>query len=260
MKRIKQVLEGVYENPELRKSIVPLFISNAGLGKSSIVGQFAKDKGVKLVELITSQISPMEVSGIAMPEEATKKMTYYNFDSLDGLKDGDILFFDELLNGNPNVLNACLTLLEQRRMVSGKPLPDILICAAANEQGMAPLTPQIKERFVWYDIKFDKEMWKTYMYEKFGITQHIFDQLAHLVEKESFTGRNFMTPRSITKAINMMICGVPTPYQKDLDYILAELIQNNTEEIIKVGSKDFLPNETMTWLNIAKLKRGYEIT
>ena len=45
-----------------------------------------------------------------MPDKDTKKMTYFNFDKLENLKDGDILFFDELLNGNPVVLNACLTL------------------------------------------------------------------------------------------------------------------------------------------------------
>lgn len=66
MRIIKEVLEGVYNNPELRKSIVPLFLSPPGVGKSQVVAQFAKEKGVKLVELITSQLSPFEVSGIAM--------------------------------------------------------------------------------------------------------------------------------------------------------------------------------------------------
>ena len=68
-------------------------------------------------------------------------------------------FFDELLNGNPVVLNACLTILEQRKFISGKPLPNIMIVAAANPQGMTPLTPQVKERFVWYNVSFDSKMW-----------------------------------------------------------------------------------------------------
>lgn len=66
MKTIKTVLEKVYNTPSLRKSIVPLFIGNPGNGKSQIISQFAKEKGVKLVELITSQMSPFEISGIAM--------------------------------------------------------------------------------------------------------------------------------------------------------------------------------------------------
>lgn len=66
MRVIKQVLHGIYENSELRKSIVPLFIGNPGLGKTVMIDEFAKEKGVTLVELITSQMSPFEISGIAM--------------------------------------------------------------------------------------------------------------------------------------------------------------------------------------------------
>jgi len=181
MKNIKEVLNKVYNNPELRKSIVPLFIGNPGLGKTVMIEQFAKENGANLVELITSQMSPFEISGIAMPDKDTKKMTYYNFDKLEDLKDGDILFFDELLNGNPVVLNACLTILEQRRFISGKPLPNIMIVAAANPQGMVPLTPQIKERFVWYDVKFDKKMWVDYMIESKRITRKIGNKLATVI-------------------------------------------------------------------------------
>ena len=66
MNQMKSVLEKVYENKELRKTIVPLFIGNPGLGKTVIIEEFAKEKGVELVELITSQMSPFEISGIAM--------------------------------------------------------------------------------------------------------------------------------------------------------------------------------------------------
>ena len=66
MKKIYEVLEGVYSNDSLRRTIVPLFVGNPGIGKTVIIDKFAKDKGVKIVELITSQMSPFEISGIAM--------------------------------------------------------------------------------------------------------------------------------------------------------------------------------------------------
>ncbi len=219
MKIIKEVLEKVYSNNSLRKSVVPLFIGNPGLGKTVLIDEFAKEKGVTLVELITSQMSPFEISGIAMPDKDSKKMTYFNFDKLENLKDGDILFFDELLNGNPIVLNACLTILEQRKFISGKSLPNIMIVAAANPQGMSPLTPQIKERFVWYDVKFSKSMWKKYMTSKYSVTLSIGDKLSNLIENETFTSNNFHTPRSIDKAVNMVINGVPTPYSSTIEPI-----------------------------------------
>ncbi|MGK0256285.1 MAG: hypothetical protein ACI81I_000897, partial [Arcobacteraceae bacterium] len=212
MKKIEEVLTKVYDNESLRKSIVPLFIGNPGLGKTVIIQEFAKKKGVKLVELITSQMSPFEISGIAMPDKELKKMIYYNFDKLENLEDGDILFFDELLNGNPVVLNACLTILEQRKFISGKDLPNILIIAAANPQGMSPLTPQIKERFIWYTVKFDKSMWIEYMIKKYQISKGIGNTLSKLIVDEKFETNNFYSPRSIDKAVNMLIHDVPTPY------------------------------------------------
>ena len=260
MKKITEVLKKVYENPELRKTVVPLFIGHPGLGKTAIIEQFAKEKGVKLVELITSQLSPFEISGICIPVHESKKMEYYNSENLDSLKDGDILFFDELLNGNPTVLNACLTILEQRRMISGKPLPDVMIIAAANPQGMTPLTPQIKERFVWYQTKFDIKMWKDYMFNKYKLPNDISSKLCGLIKDEDFTANNFNTPRSIDKAVNMIINGVPTPYAASLEPILNTIIDNKLKQRIKLNEERYLEaNEQISWLELIKLKKEYGI-
>jgi hypothetical protein len=252
MKHIKSVLEGVYTNKELRKSIVPLFVGNPGLGKTYLIEEFASDKGVTMVELITSQISPMEVSGIAMPEARTKKMTYYNFDKLDSLKDGDILFFDELRNGNPTVLNACLTMLEQRKFISGKPLPDIMIIAAANPQGATPITPQIKERFVWYTTVFDRDMWKKYMLNKYFMPDSISAKLCNLIRDETFATSNYNTPRSIDKAVNMIARGVHSPY--DLNSILDRPIKNSLGDITLSDGTVIHKDEMVSWIKLLQLK------
>ena len=255
MKKLKEILEGVYENEHLRKSIVPLFIGNPGLGKTVIINEFAKEKKANIVELITSQMSPFEISGIAMPNKTTKKMTYYNFDRLESLKDGDILFFDELLNGNPTVLAACLTILEQRKLISGKPLPDIMIVAAANPQGMTPITPQIKERFVWYDVKFDPKMWSDYMKEKYYVTTTICKKLCNLIESEKFTTNNFYTPRSVDKAVSMILSDVPTPYMDSIDPILCELVDNPFDEKVTLSKGKILEvGEKIQFKELIKLK------
>jgi hypothetical protein len=255
MKQIKQILEKVYENKELRKRIVPLFLGNPGLGKTALIEKFVEEKGVQLVELITSQMSPFEISGIAMPDKDTQKMTYYNFDKLENLKDGDVLFFDELLNGNPVVLNACLTILEQRRFISGKPLPDIMIVAAANPQGMAPLTPQIKERFTWYNTSFDPKMWREFMENKYNITSQIGEKLVSLIQEEQFTGNNFHTPRSIDKAVNMIIYDVPTPYERTIFPILNDIIKNPFEAKVQLTETRTLEKEEMiSWLDLIRIK------
>lgn len=253
MNRIKAVLEGVHSNLELRQTIVPLFMSNPGLGKSFLVREFAEDRGINVVEFITSQRNPFEISGMAMPDRDTKKMSIWDFDTLLGMKDGDILFFDELLNGNPVVLNACLTLLESRRTISGKQLPKIMVVAASNPQGMCPLTPQIKERFVWYDLKYDKDMWIYYMIKKYDITYSIGKKLSDLIKNETFTTNNFYTPRSIDKAVNMITNGVHTPYESPVKVILEELVTNTSEKELSLRNGEVIGiNESMSWLDIYK--------
>jgi hypothetical protein len=260
MKKINEVLEKVYNDLELRRSIVPLFIGNPGLGKTVMIDEFAKKKKVNLIELITSQMSPFEISGIAMPDKETQKMIYYNFDKLENLQDGDILFFDELLNGNPIVLNACLTILEQRKLISGKPLPDIMIIAAANPQGMTPLTPQIKERFVWYNVEFDVSLWSKYMMDKYLVTKSIASKLCNLIKNEDFTGNNFNTPRSLDKAVNMILKKAPTPYEKDIKPILSEMVTNPFDEEVVLEEEEgkepkiLRVGEMITWLELIKIK------
>lgn len=261
MNKIKKVLEGIYNNLELRRTIVPLFISNPGMGKTQLIYEFAKEKGVNIVEFITSQRNPFEISGMPIPDKEIKKMSIWDFDTLLEMNNGDILFFDELLNGNPVTLNACLTLLEQRKTISGKKLPDLLIVAAANPQGMTPLTPQIKERFVWYNTKFSANMWQNFMFNKYKMPTEISSKLCELIKKEDFTANNFDTPRSLDKATNMIINEVHTPYYSVIGPILNTLIQNKTGGIVKLSEDKYLaPNENIPWLELIKLKMKNGVT
>jgi hypothetical protein len=256
MKIIKDVLEKVYSTPSLRQTIIPLFVGNPGIGKSATIYEFAKEKKANIVEFIVSQMSPFEISGIAMADKESNRMKYYDFDRLLSLKDGDILFLDELLNGNPVVMNACLTLLQQRITISGKPLPDIMIVAAANFQGQTPITPQIKERFVWYTLNVDEKEWSEYLMNKYNVTNVMCESFLKLIKEEKFDVNNFNTPRSIDKAIDMIINDCPTPYNH-IKTILNTMIENPFDSQVKLSDERVLePNEMINWLDLIRIKKG----
>mgnify|MGYP003501077257 FL=1 len=254
MNEIKDTIEKIYQDEELRETCIPLFLSNPGLGKTEIIKCFAKERGIKCLTEIASTKMPHEFSGIAIPDHDKKRMTFFDYDALLDLKDGDVLFLDELLNTNPMILNAFLTVLEDRVLPSGKKLAKIMIVAAANPQGATIITPQIKERFVWYDIKFNKPAWKQYM-SRFLITDEIFEQLCTLIQSENFNSseRNYFTPRSIVKAIKMIIAGIETPYAVKLKPILNGLIENTSENDIVIGDYTFGKNEKISWLKLMQL-------
>lgn len=255
MNTIKPILEGIYNNVEQRRTCIPLFRSSPGLGKTMLVHQFAKEKGVKLVTFIASQRLPNEISGIALPIQGKEEMSFFDFNTLLEMKDGDILFFDEVLNANPMVLNACLNLLEDRRTISGRKLADIMIVAAGNPQGATVMTPQQKERFIFYDVNYNEKAWGNYMYDKYAaIPKEIITQLSVLIKNENFHNStvNYFTPRSIDKAIGMMINETPTPYKSSLYPILSTTIENTLEDSILPDGYEWKKNEKISWLNLQK--------
>ena len=191
-----------------KKYIVPCMEGPAGIGKTAACKQAAlelKDEGLatgKVVTIIASQILPNEVSGITMPVVETKAMEIFDHFRLSSLKDGDILFFDELLEADQLVLSACLTLIESRELMSGRKLPDVMIVAATNPT-IKPnmLKENIRQRFVWRKFSLDHVGCREYIKKICG-----FDPGVELINKLAETGEeyNILTPRSLTKMAQWM--------------------------------------------------------
>lgn len=248
------ILEKIYNDPISRRTTVPLFMSDSGLGKTYIIEKFMKDKGVYKPPFVLSQRMPFEVSGMANIDKIAEKMKYYDFDFLLELKDGDILFIDETFAANPLTLSAFLTFLESRIMISGKELPDIMIVAAANPQGMPVLTSQIRRRFLQYDIVFDKESWGSHMLDKYSLPPSIVNKLTTLIKKEDFKGCNYATPADFDKAIGMIIRGNITPYEKVLTPILETFVTNTSKKPLVLSKERTLEvGEKMSWLEMIRI-------
>ncbi len=185
-----------------RSEIVPCLMGDPGIGKTQGIYEFAKKHDRKVVEIIASQIMPSEVSGITMPDAETKSMQVFDHARLSSLRDGDILFFDELLQAPQAVLSACLTLIQERRMMSGKTLPDIMIVAAANPLRSPTLIAEsIRQRFMFINMKWDHEAWESYVEQAYGVRPT--GKLVSLIESSDADSDkwNRLTPRTATKLI-----------------------------------------------------------
>lgn len=198
-KEIYHLLEMI-DKDGVRDQIVPCFMGCPGIGKTHEIERYAKDKGKKVVHIIASQILPSEVSGITMPDKEAGGMTVYDHVRLSSLEDGDILFFDELLQGQQQVLSACLTLIQERRLMSDRPLPDIMIVAAANPLANPNQLPlAIRDRFLFIGMEFNFTEWQRYMLENQGIAIESSMQNEIDASDTNVTGWNAQTPRTVTK-------------------------------------------------------------
>lgn len=251
-KQMLEVLNKTYDNLHLRRTTVPLFMSNPGIGKTSIIQKFAKDKGVKLVKITLSQRMPNEVVGMVMPDVNSKALLVFNSHELEQLNYGDILFFDEVFNGTlKQTLDALLNLLEDRTLPTGKKLADVLIVAASNPQGLINLTPQIKQRFEREDLKFNSEEFQVYLKNKYGMPESISSHLCTLINKEKFETNdwNFVTPRSVEKAINKIGCELKSNY----DDVLLPFLTKTIESPMDITKLNVKKGEQVEYLSILKL-------
>lgn len=180
--------------------IVPCLLGSPGIGKTAAVEEHARHVGAgKVVVIIVSQILPNEVSGITMPVAERHAMEIYDHYRLSSLKDGDILFFDELLEADQMVLSACLTLIESRQLMSGAKLPDIQIIAATNATiKPSQLKENIRQRFVWRNFSVDTTGCRSYIKEKYGLD--IGRDVEHLIVEHG-GDYNIFTQRSCTKMV-----------------------------------------------------------
>lgn len=262
-KQMLDVLNKTYDNSFLRQRTIPLFMSNPGVGKSTIIKEFADSKGVHMAKITLSQRMPNEVTGGVMP--SLEKGVWETLDNqqLADLKDGDILFFDEVFNGTlKQTLDAVLNLLEDRMLPSGKKLADVMIVAASNFQGLIQITPQVKERFIRYDLKFDSEEWINLMIKKYGMPREISAKLCKLIHLEKFENADwtYYSPRSIEKSILQAAFELEGPLDDKVHACLIETIKMPSDsEKLKVKKGDEI--EYLTFLKeIVKAKQNIHDT
>lgn len=198
MRNIKHLLDVV---DQVRDHVALGLMSDPGLSKTAQVKQWAEENGRTYCELIISQRMPSEISGMPMPVADSQTMEVFDFQTLLNLKDGDVLAFDEFTNGNIQTLNACLTLIQERTMLSGKKLPSLVIVAMGNPQGRCELLPQTKQRFWWVTVGWDAPTWKRYMRDRWQIT--VSEIVVKAITQQYQIGfaasgeYNYFTPRTV---------------------------------------------------------------
>lgn len=203
MRNIKKYLDILDQH---RDEMALALMSDPGLSKTSQCKQWCEEHGRQYFEFITSQRMPSEISGMAMPDSDTKRMKIYDFDYLLDMKDGDVLAFDEFTNGNIMTLNACLTLIQERNMMSGRKLPSILIIAMGNPQGKCDMLPQTKQRFLWLNVKFDDETWCEWCEKELNVipTQKLLNVIHKTYNSEFYPqDYNYLTARTITNLLKL---------------------------------------------------------
>jgi len=147
---------------------VPIFLwGPPGIGKSSIISQIAREKGIACIDLRLSLLDPTDLRGIPFFDAANQTAIWAPASFLpDGsIKEG-ILFLDELNTAAPMVQASAYQLILDRKIGEYK-LPDgWAIVAAGNRESdkgvVFRMAAPLANRFIHLDMEVNVDDWRNW--------------------------------------------------------------------------------------------------
>ena len=179
----------------------PVFIWGApGIGKSSLVEEFAKTVGLPCVSLLGSQLAPEDIIGIPQVRDGVSEFLP---PKMIARKEPYVLFLDELNACSQEVQKAFYSLIYEKR-VGEYHLPEgsIVVGAGNRTQDSAivkTMSSALVNRMFHVQMKADAGQWLEWAYEN-GLHPWVIDYITqrpdHLFSVPPKTEEPFSTPRS----------------------------------------------------------------
>lgn len=193
-KQLKDILLNV-------ATVRPVFIWGApGIGKSSIVEEFAMELGLECVSLLGSQLAPEDIIGV--PQIKDGKSVFCPPKAI--AKDEPYcLFLDELNACSHEVQKAFYSLILERR-IGEYHLPEgSIVIGAGNRAQDNAITKQLSSalvnRMFHVELRADSRIWLDWA-GLHGIHRYVYDYICarpdHLWSQPPKTEEPFSTPRS----------------------------------------------------------------
>jgi MoxR-like ATPase len=179
----------------------PVFIWGApGIGKSSIVQQFADSLGLPCVSLLGSQLAPEDIIGVPQIVDGTSRFCP---PTMIARREPYCLFLDELNACSHEVQKAFYSLIHERRIGEyDLPKGSIVIGAGNRAQDNAivkPMSSALMNRLVHLHLKVSHRDWLDWAYQS-GIhelvVQYIQTRPDQLWQEAPKHEEPFSTPRS----------------------------------------------------------------
>lgn len=224
---IRTSAKAVISDPKLGSFIPPTLVrGGAGVGKSSIVKDVAKELGIGFVDVRLAQLERVDISGLPSVEGGQTKWNVPSMFPSDPKSKG-ILFLDEITAAPADCQVAAYSLVLDRKIPnSDYTLPDgWYICAAGNRVGdravARPLSSALANRFAHYELEVNEEEWNDWA-------------VAHSIHP-SVTGFLKYRPALLFKMEGQNLeCGWPSPRSWERVSSVLPLFEGSEEVLQKV--------------------------
>jgi hypothetical protein len=164
---IKKVLDQTLRLNEMGKQRTPLFIGDAGLGKSQVIQQWVKDQREKdpkfgYIDLRLSYLESPDMIGY--PDKAQINGEWRQINALPDFwptEGRGLLVLEEVNLAQPSVLNTLMQILTEKKCHNYVFPSGWIICAAVNPDtehyNVTAMSKALMNRFSSYHIEYDKQ-------------------------------------------------------------------------------------------------------
>jgi len=244
-----------------------LLRSKHGVGKSSVVYQFAKQQGLPVVERRASQMTEGDLLGLPVIEneesqtaelgvgirqlKSTSKTTWCIPDWLkEACQKPVVLFIDEIDRATIEVRQGFFELTDSRKIAGWKLHPDTLIFAAVNsgentaQYQVAEMDPAELDRWTVFDLEPSIEDWITWGKDN-GINSSILEFISqnpdHLEHNKDFEpNKVYPSRRSWDRLNECLSIGKLLEEESKTSSVLMNLISSFVGFEASVSFSDFL--------------------
>ncbi len=188
--------------------------SAPGVGKTTLINDFAKEIGGPCISLPLTQIDATDLRGMLVPDLKGGVSRYLPPEVLPQGEGPGVIFLDEIDRADPFLRSAAFSLLAERRVGDVHIQPGWLIAAAGNGADFSTevldLDPALADRLEHFKLKADADSFIEYGLKK-GFAPEVLTLIRtrpDLLERCEYAMTNklviFETPRSWEKVSNFL--------------------------------------------------------
>lgn len=206
---------------------MPAYLHGApGIGKSSIIRDFAASRGLELIVLMLSQIEAADLRGLPALDHQTRRTRWYPPEFLPREGAG-ILFLDELSAAEPRLQVAAYQLILDRRVGDYRLPDDWWVVGAGNAPDDGALAFEmgtaLADRLVHFKVAPEAKEWV-----RWGQNHGIAPEVLTFIQVKP----DFLESNQLQQANNQLIGPTPRSWERVSRVIEAEKERANREFLV----------------------------